>query len=340
MNPMLTSPDMILHYGVYVLLALLCIACIVRALLVPSDVYRQACCGACGHAVADVLQGRCPECGAMYAKAGISTPSMAVRMRGSLAMALLAWTTLIMMGGSYTHGWLQQRAWTMAAGMPASTKQQETLSCNFAPSVFGSGRSLSKEDRAAMEFRLNVSISAVTDGGVVESGVQKLGLRRNGTSDEFILEIKQPDGVYTLTGPQGELESGAASDLNNAFVSRWYKSAGIVTGREVIENAMTDTLKVVRYAVNDPTAVQHFASTYRGSEPGSLQSQGMSASSGGVGGGAMFAGPPTPATRDLGVAAAILGALYVVGCILLAWRHRRLVRGVATRETAAPHARG
>src|SRR5689334_1400950 len=119
-----TEPATLFHYAVYVLLAGLCVVTLTRALWPPWEMHRSPCCGACGHAVTDLLQGRCPECGGHYAKIGVSTPQMAVRLRGSLALALVAWTTLCVTGSSYLYGWLQDRAWaaaSAAATMPSSS---------------------------------------------------------------------------------------------------------------------------------------------------------------------------------------------------------------------------
>jgi hypothetical protein len=255
-------------------------------------------------------------------------------MRGSLVLALLAWTTLASAGAAYAHGWLQQRAWVLATTAPISTKQQESIRVDYSPSTYSFRSSTAREDRTALNFRLKVELDTVTDGGAVESGTVKVRLRRTGAPDDFVLEALLPDGAFTLTGPEGEIASGNRVDLNAQLVEQWYKAAGLDTGNDAVRLAMHDTLELVKVAANDPQGIHTFNSVRGGMEPGALQSGGSSSSSGPVGGGLAMAGPPIPRGRDLGVAAAVLGACYLAGCVAIVWRHRCLV--TPARSPSAP----
>lgn len=107
--------DTILQGAAYVLLVVICVWMMVREMWPPLEVHEGPCCGGCGHGVRDILQGVCPECGGQYSKVGITTPGMAIRLRGSLPLALLAWTTIVLVAGGVVRGWLEQRAWSTYA---------------------------------------------------------------------------------------------------------------------------------------------------------------------------------------------------------------------------------
>src|SRR4051794_33122844 len=121
MYPLEAALGQWLAYGIAALAILVCLGVIARALLIPSDVRRTCCCGACGYVMPDRIPDQCPECGGRIAKVGISTPAMAVRLRGGLGWALLAWTVICGSLAQLGWGYVQQRAWAAAMVMPAMT---------------------------------------------------------------------------------------------------------------------------------------------------------------------------------------------------------------------------
>jgi hypothetical protein len=324
------QPASLLYYAVYLLLAGLCVVTLARALWPPWEMHRSPCCGACGQAVTDLLQGRCPECGGMYAKVGISTPSMAVRLRGSLPLALIAWTTICVTGGSYICGWLEQRAWASASAASftsvTSGKQSESVKTDFRPATWMMDSSGGNASSAAdLDFRISFAADVVTQDEKVESGSALMSLRRNGTDQPVALKIDLPGGEFVLKdASEKDIEKGAQVD--EALVERWFKQAGINTGSEAVKRSMKDALKLVQYASKDYKALLTASPTMR-EELGALSSNGTSTSSGPVGGAVTTAmGPPGPSMRDMGLSAGLLGFLYLAGCVGITWRYRRLVQ--------------
>src|SRR5690606_21037158 len=70
-----------------------------RGLTLPRGARREPACGGCGYAVRGLSELRCPECGADLREAGILTPRMLVRWRGSASGLVLAWTLLVVLVG-------------------------------------------------------------------------------------------------------------------------------------------------------------------------------------------------------------------------------------------------
>lgn len=326
----------LLKYGMYVLLAATCLGVIVRALWRPADVYRRPCCGGCGHAVDSVSGGVCPECGGRYAKVGISTPTMAVRMRGSIVLALLAWTTLVSLAAAHTNGWLDQRAWTRAITVAtAPTKQKECFSTELTP-WGGSFQTVSQQREMGLDFRIALQVDMVTDRDDVESGACTMKLRKTGTKESVTLTINTADGSYTLAdGDEKELDKGAS--VTNAVIKRWFESAGIDVENRLVKQSMADCAEIAELAAADPQALQNSLgrSMFRTGQEGRLQSGNTISSRGSVGGGMAFGGAmpgrPRGTVRELAIAGGALGAVWLGGCVLLVWRNRRALRTVAER---------
>lgn len=322
----------------YLLLAATCIGVIVRALWRPADVYRNPCCGACGHSVDSVLNGVCPECGGNYAKVGISTPSMAVRLRGSIVLALLAWSTLVALAAGYTNGWLERRAWTRAmtitAAAPAPVKQTESYSTDLSP-WGGMFQSMSSRREKNLDFRVSLQLDLVTDAGEAESGTCVMKLRKTGAKESYTLTIDVVEGSYAVTdGDDKELDKGP--EVDDAAIKRWFEAAGLETDGRLIKQAMADCAEIAELAVTDPTAIQTSVghSSFRTGEEGKLQSNGSSSSRGSIGGGGAMAGrglvrPSGPSMRELAIGGGVLGVVYVAGCVVLLWCNRRALHAVA-----------
>jgi hypothetical protein len=111
--------------------------------LVPPSRPRQAGCGRCDYPVAGLQNPTCPECGADLYAAGINTIPLAIRHRGSLPGAIIAWT-VIMLGGGFIGTTLLGFAWsaTQVATTASSTTQTWTTP------LYPNSKSLSRIDLA------------------------------------------------------------------------------------------------------------------------------------------------------------------------------------------------
>ena len=70
---------------------------IVRALTVPPGYEKRndGQCGACGYVIGTLIAQQCPECGCDLLKAGVITRRMFIRLRGSTAIAIAAWSVIV-----------------------------------------------------------------------------------------------------------------------------------------------------------------------------------------------------------------------------------------------------
>jgi hypothetical protein len=75
-------------------LAAVCIRSLWLALATPSKVPTEPSCGRCGYSVTGLTTPECPECGADLRIVGINTRALALKHRGGLGGAILAWTIL------------------------------------------------------------------------------------------------------------------------------------------------------------------------------------------------------------------------------------------------------
>ena len=328
----------ILHYGVYVLLGIVCLGAIVRALWAPMDIHRAPCCGGCGHGVRDILQGICPECGGQYAKVGITTPSMAVRLRASLPIALLAWTTLIGLGATISHGWLEQRAWaSFSSSSVAFTpgmggKQQESLTAELTPMYV---YVISPDSRTEDGYRIGLALNYVIDGDKVESGTCVLKLHKNGESQSVPLTIDLSDGTFSIKDDKGKeiVKGGKEENVDAAAVEKWFKEVGINTELNGTKRSMQDAVKIARYARSDPGAIESTLNMgFTSNDIGALRSNGTSTrSSGGVptsfSTSPAMIGPPGIGAKEMSLWVGLLGLVYIAGCAGLVWRNRRVIRG-------------
>jgi hypothetical protein len=339
------TPGVLLYAVVWVLLIALCVIALIRAMWAPLELYRRPCCGGCGHAVSDFLLGRCPECGGIYAKVGISTPSMAARLRGSLVLAILAWTTLSTLGVSYVYRLLEQRAYSgyqtayaaATAPAPPQTRMSEGTSWDFVPDV--SGRRVRDEELAAIDYRLTIRTDLITNRGKVESGTGTMELRRNGAPEACELIVTVGKGSYVLKDASGK-ELATGDSVDEAVVRRWYTAAELDTDHPVIRRGVADTLKLAGFIKSDPGALKTAAMRTNREDIGSLRFNG------GGGGSRDYLPNPTPPkppptrpngpdTGDVMIAGPIVLAFYVAGCWFIIWRHRRLVRGGAAAPASS-----
>jgi hypothetical protein len=330
-----------LHYGVYALFGVLCLGVIARALWAPLDVFRAASCGGCGYAVTsggEAATGgvgagaRCPECGGLYTKVGISTVPMAVRLRGGLSLALIAWTALVVLAGEFAFGWLEQQAmmaYSIAMSTSAGTgsgSQNEHLTTEFTPVEIGSRFGFPDDD---IDYRISLTLDLTTGTDKAQSGTCVLKLRRNGEKEWWALTIDVADGSYTVTD-ENDKQLAKGKRVDDAVLEAWFAGAGIDTKSRSVKRSMVDAAKLAKYAVNDPAAIETMSNggSWTQDDRGALRGVGSSRSVGSSGSTVMGmpAGPMGPSVRALMVAFGVLGAVYLAGCVGIIWRNRRLVR--------------
>ncbi len=328
-------------YGSFALAAVVCVGVVARALWVPADVRRRCCCGGCGYALTDVASGRCPECGGALNKVGVTTPAMAVRLRGSLGWALLAWTTLfalvvgpvwsmVEMAAAMSLAMAPMTTMVTASGTSASMgpgKTQVNEQITLAPRPAG-------DAGVAGDFRIDGSINAVFDGAGVDSSQVTLRLRINGAASDAALDLDTTRGTYELWGANKSTlaGSGPLDKLDAGAVKKWFDAAGIETTSAEGAVSARDALKIAKMCINDPAGLDAAFNGPGSDDPGGLMVRSRS-SSGGLGGmsvsmPAMTTGMPvmpspwTPAV----IAGAVIGLLiYVVGVVGITWRNRRLL---------------
>lgn len=318
-----------LTYGISALAILVCLGVIARALLVPSDVRRVCCCGGCGYAMGDRIPEQCPECGGRIAKVGVSTPAMAVRLRGGLGWALLAWSVICGSLAQVGWGYVQQAAWAAAMSpgmMGGSGPTQHSWQTKFAPNRFSSGARSNTQPTDDLNFRIDGSLSWVSDGGTVESGTVTLTLQRNGEAKQATMSLDLAERTFELNdASDAVVRKGGAADIDETLLKLWFEKADIDTSGPSFARVIADSKRLLSGSFDDPEGVQSgFSGFGMTDELGALRSQGGSSSSGPVGG---MGGMPVPEywTVRTQLVGGILGLVYITGAVLIWWRHRRLL---------------
>ncbi|MBY0310789.1 MAG: hypothetical protein K2W85_01845 [Phycisphaerales bacterium] len=98
---------MTMWFPIILVLILLAIAAallvvLVRSCTLPRRVAKGPCCGQCGYSFTG--WSICPECGSAVTDVGVETPRMALRYRGSVALAACVLFLLVLFGGLTTWG--------------------------------------------------------------------------------------------------------------------------------------------------------------------------------------------------------------------------------------------
>lgn len=323
-----------LLYAGVALAAVVCIGVVARAVWIPADIRRRCCCGGCGYAMSDVAAGRCPECGAALNRVGVTTPAMAVRLRGSLGWALLAWTTLFVLAAGPAWMFIEQAAMlsaSMAAPGVSTTSvggpQQVTHQFSLVPHTSWSGGEAPAPPR--QDFRIDCNVIATTDSASTVSSTAAMALRINGDSRIVTLDLDKERGTYELVGVGGkELATGAIERLDEALVRKWFEAAGVETTSAESGRSISDALRFARMSVNDAGGLDSSLGGTAALEAGNLRTSGHSSSSGPAG--VIFTAGgmpvmPSPWSAGVLVGAGIGAITYLAGVVLIIWRNRRLL---------------
>jgi hypothetical protein len=311
-----------------VLLVLVCLGLVLRTVLIPAETRRQACCGACGHAVGDVGTLVCPECGGKYLVVGITTPASVLRLRAGLGLGVLAWTTLIFAvatvatSSAYRRAFQRaQFAWSTSFSRPSSGAAEisgENTYSPWDPSPISSGQ----------HFHLNIKVDATDDAGLV-SGTLHATLRKSGTSDTASLDFDLERGTGAIAGQDGApLEK--LEGISSEAVAHLYKAAGLnpesSSGRLYIKAIHSFLGK----AVKDPVIIQN-STPISGTDAPTLMPQGWMWAQSSRGRGwkppAPFTGPSVWSLSGVRSWWIALGALWLIGTGWIWWRYRRFRLG-------------
>jgi hypothetical protein len=313
-----------------VLLVLLCLGIVARTVLIPAEVRRVPCCGACGHGVGDIRVERCPECGGVYTRVGITTPASVLRQRASLGLGLLAWTTAILAVTTvatksvYGRAWSRaQAAWSPVAAAPASTAEHYQGEQKFSPwSAFGGAREA---------FRLEIAVDATEDAGKV-TGTLTTTMRKSGTAEKCTLELKIDDKSYVLTDKSlAEIGKGA---FGEEAVKQLFAALGLDPEKGGNPAYRKEIKELLEEAMADPESLQtHGQGGSFGNGPRLMQQGGSWTSGGRYGGAGWMPAAPFTGPGEVWTLSSVrawwiaLGSVWLVGAGVIAWRNRRLREG-------------
>lgn len=179
---------------------------IVRALTVPPGFEKKfdGQCGACGYVIGTLIAQQCPECGCDLLKAGVITRRMFIRLRGSTAMAIAAWTVLVFsVAGTVLAVWgVDITANKMNRGIAPGGYQYVNIA------TYGPHTSWDSEARQVVGETFKVNIELTTDqmNPTVINDVVIILVLPDETEQQIVLS---PDDTWVLKGKdEKEVQSG------------------------------------------------------------------------------------------------------------------------------------
>lgn len=195
-----------------IVIAAECVRVLWFTLATPSKPARPSC-GKCGYTVEGLPTGSCPECGSTFGRVGVDTRFLALRHRGNLVAAIIAWTTLILGTAALVTMFFGFRATRAAIGPGAATKQVWTTP-------------LIPKSKGYSTVDLVSTTSAASGSYVVDSIDLKLTLndqtwwtlKYNGSAGNYLVEDSSGTLIVPLTplsagGPSGALFGAAGLDI-------------------------------------------------------------------------------------------------------------------------------
>jgi hypothetical protein len=260
------------------------IAALARAVFLPGDVRRQACCGGCGHPVGATPGAACAECGGAFGKVGIITPGMALRLRGGLGVAVLAWSivcTLVAAPFFEVAKKMQGQDAVGQAKIVSSLFQATFQPHRWDMSTFGSYTSQYQRtainESQALEFRIECNAERIADSvtGVVYGRKITLDVKRNGARAAARLEIDPVDRTWKLHNTSGQVIRTGES-IDDALIREWFLCAEIDVEGKLVAVTLRDALWLANVAMDDPDALESRVSVFgeRSREFGELQGWG------------------------------------------------------------------
>jgi len=310
---------------VLVALMALGIVLIRRSVSAPEWMRRGAGCGGCGYELTSLGEGRCPECGAALVKVGVSTPRMALRLRGSVFLLVMGWTMAAGVGTTPVLGvvgWMastaQMNQWA-GAGMGGSTSG--TVKVSLQP---GSGRQWpSTVVRSPEDYSIQFVADVVTDmyASTTEGTVV---INFNDSPQSVTLEVDLVDFDWTLTDAQGNTTSQGEYFDEQASLEV-FEAAGLDVEKETTAEEAAYLSSALQEFVTMPQWYE--TAVFTSTNP--LQS--TSASSGwspivGVGGGAQTTS--WLSSWEIAFIGTIIvgGVVYIVGLVFFIRKRTKLLR--------------
>lgn len=299
-----------------VLFLLLAVGAITRAVAVPAVVKRRPACGGCGHECAEPLTDRCPECGGRYVRVGMVTPSLAVRLRGGLTSALIAWTALSGVAATVLFTVAQQAAWSTASSGFGTTVTTRTME-----PVKASG-GLGRVDSSKLDYRVEVVTTSAQGGSATPADSVRFEIRKNGTRNGAVLEIDGADGSFTIKSLDGK-SLGTGTTFTSTDADTMFKAADLDITYPAVRASVTSFTSTVQRAAQDPGTLERQSTNWEDqASVGELRFGGSSSSTSGGG----MTGPPSMWTMGWVRIGSVAGVVvYVVGLALITARYRRLV---------------
>jgi hypothetical protein len=311
-----------------VLFLLLAAGAIIRAVRVPRAARGRPACGGCGHECAVPLTERCPECGGSYAQVGVVTSSLAVRLRGGLLAALVAWTAICAVAAVMIWAAAERHAVAVSVVTPKGVR--------IPLGMVMSGTSMRRfvitpsgplNDSVTVKVAHHTTIAeGTTTADTITYVLEGQGTGQTATLSADVRSrcfVFEPDG-----DGNGLKDRGFAVEDAATFFSRAGFDPEEPTIRTVVESftdlfrrAMKDTETLQQAAISSPSSPQ----------PGQLLVRANGSSE------RWAAAPPRAPTAPRMVlssfALAGLGLLvvYVGGSVLLTTRYRRLVTRSVTQ---------
>lgn len=310
-----------------VVLGALGVCLVVRSVGAPMWMRRSAACVACGYELTSLADGRCSECGAHLLKVGITTPRLAVRLRGSMFLLVVGWTFT---AGALTApvlgyiGWLssvRQMNQMMAGGGTVSGPC--SMSCTLVPNR--------AEGLDAPAYTIDFDASMITDDSDnIQSG--QLLLRFINTPNAVTVSVDLLNKTWELTADSG----AAAADgvmFSSSDAMRIYREAGLDVTNASIQSELgylTTSVDSFWYSPEwnspdlfvpgSPLVAENLVSDWSQSGPSQTSSP--------FGGFNPYNGLDLWGTIFLGVSA-LAFILYLVGLVLLILKRRRLLQSPA-----------
>ncbi len=311
---------MFLWIPMLIVLGALGVALISRCVVAPAWMRRGAGCAGCGYELTALGDGRCPECGATLLKVGVTTPRLAVRIRGSMFLLFSGWTLLsvavmlpVLGVIGYYASMAQMQQFTTAGGA-----QQGSIRTRLRPNNFWMNDQ--QRNRQTEEYWIDLSVDLVTaDSFSLESGTASLTFDKDHGSHEVIVDLMELSWEHSDS--EGKLiQSGDAFDVEAA--KSVYDSVGLNTTQ--IQSNAEEAEYLVEFLSKYADDPMGYNAMNRMSFDEPLSEQGGSTSWASTGGG--FATTNDPYEKAMLAAIGISGVLYILGLVLLVLKRRRLLQ--------------
>lgn len=277
------------------------------ALVRPSRLPREAACGRCGYPVAGLSSHECPECGTDWRIAGVSTPSLIMRHRGSTASAIMAWTIANFSVASVA---LSVIGFTYAAvGVRTMTSGPQTWSTPLYP--------------ASKAYTSVDVVSTTTFGAPPTKNSLTLNLNLTDGST-WSMDIDAATSTATIKNPSGTPQT---STYGPGSVAAFYGAAGLTTSPAAAEAAELQRIADIE-----------LMSPY--TQPSQMTLTTLTAGAPNFSGASSFVGNSGADFATIGLillgSGAVMLVIYVAGVIFIVRRRRTLIGAPSRRVATAP----